>query len=251
MRIITDTNIWYYIADGTIEFHAIKHLPLTATVVNLIELLSSPGLSNPHTYKNVLAACRAIKRFNPQFNLMAPYDFAAREYLGKKFKKKFHLNSFYEICDFGVTEEKIKYYTTLRSERVKDFKDSLTAQIIANRSRPDVLSQLKIANDAADMAVRDFLNELKNILLININNVNKNRIFRNGKGLDLYVRSRAHYNQKLILESNYLPAGNDQLDLANLLYVRNEDLYWTSDPKWINIINTVNMGHKLFKKYPF
>lgn len=248
MRIITDTNIWYSIADGKYSFNDVKHLPLTATALNLIELISSPGLNGPDSYKTVLKTCRVIKRFNPHFNLMAPYDFAAREYLGKKLKKKHHLSSFYKSCEEGISDEQIKNYTSLRTDRINDFKNSLTAQIIFNKSNPEVLSQLRVANDAADSAGRDFLKELKNILSINIQNIDKNRILRKGKGMDLYLRARAHYNQKLILEKNYLPAGNDQLDLANLLYVREGDLYWTTDNKWINIINTVNMGHKLFYK---
>jgi hypothetical protein len=250
MRIITDTCIWYRIADGIYDKRLIKSLPLTATALNFIELLSSPKLSTPDGRLYILKILRNIIELNPYYNLMAPYDFAAREYLGKKIRKKFHLSQVYDICKYGFSEESIQYYISLRKNRVDDFKHSITTQIINNRTNAENMERLKKANEAALSAASDFLRELSNVLAINVRNVNTNRIFVKGKGMELYIRSRAHYNQKLFNVANYQVNGNDQLDLSNLLYVKHEDTYWTTDTKWINIIRTVNMSHKLFNIYP-
>lgn len=250
MRIITDTCIWYRIADGLYDKQFIKSLPLTATALNFIELLSSPKLLTPEGRLYILKILRTIIDINPHYNLMAPYDFAAKEYLGKKIRKKFHLSQVHDICNYGFSEKSIEYFVNLRKNRVDDFKHSLTTQIINNRTNAEIMEKLKKANDAALSAASDFLNELSNVLLINVRKVNKNRILVKGKGMEFYIRSRAHYNQKLFNVANYQPAGNDQLDLSNLLYVKHEDLYWTTDTKWKNIIKTVNMGKKLFNLYP-
>lgn len=246
MGIVTDTNILYHIADGLYPIERIKQLPLIVTASNIVELISSPKIQTEEGHRQVINVCNTIRRFNPKYQLQLPYDFVAREYFGKKLKGKILLRAFYDVCDYGIGDEQRNESVKMRKARVTDFKASMIEQIKNVKLSPEIVSKLSEANTAADSSATDFALELQKVTGVNPRSADKARIQRKGKGMDLYIRARAKYNQNLTLKKGYLPAGNDQLDLANLMYVRNEDLYWTTDEKWLNIINDVNMGHKLF-----
>lgn len=246
--IVTDTNVWYRIVEDKIDENIIKRLPITVTAFNIIELLSSPNLLNISGRKYVLKACRAIINANPHFIRNLPYEFVANEYFGKKVKRKILLSEFYKLCKEGFDNLDVEYLVGLRDERVQGFRSSLTAQIANVRSNKTLKQRIGQPDEATNISTNDFLHEIARQLKINPRKVNMKRILERGKGLELYLRARGRYNQRLSLERQS-PAGNDQFDITNLMYVKENDVYWTFDAKWIEIINEVDMGHKLFKNF--
>ncbi len=247
--IITDTNFWYDLTDGLFDKDAVKGLPIAVTAVTILELISSPKLKTEEGRRYILKVCRTIRSMNPIYIRDMPYEWAARYYLGKKVMKRIHLNRFFAICDKGFSEIDYEFFVDERKSVNKGFKDDLENQVKENRKKPEVKGIMKKVDKAADSSASDFITEIGRVLNINSRKVHWQMVQRKGKGLDFYIRARAQYNRKLHLDKGYGPAGNDQLDLANLMYVKEGDMYLTSDDKWKNIIKEINEGHRLYKLY--
>lgn len=243
--IVTDTNIWYRIAEGQISIELAKRLPLAVTAISIIELTSSPKLNTEDGKKKVLSACRAIIRANPFYLRLLPYEFAANEYLGKKLKKKISIGFFHEMCKNKFIDININERIGYRNGRVNAFRSQLMDQIKQVHSDKSIKKRLNQPQEAIDISANDFIIEIGETLGINSRKVNYKRLMNRGSGLDLYLRARDRFNQVLSLEGQQ-PANNDQFDITNLLYVRKGDLYWTLDKKWLNFIKEVKMSHKLY-----
>lgn len=247
--IITDTNFWYDLTDGNIDMDGVKGLPIAVTAVTILELISTPKLKTEEGRKYILKVCRTIRNMNPIYIRDMPYEWAARYYLGKKVMKRIHLNRFFAICDNGFDEIDYEKFVEERKNVNDGFKSDLEAQVNENRKKPEIKGIMKDVNKAADSSTNDFIIEIARVLNINSRKVHMQRILKKGKGLNFYVRARAQYNRKLHLDKGYGPARGDQLDLANLLYVKEGDMYLTSDDKWKNIIKEINEGHRLYELY--
>jgi len=246
--IITDTNIWYKIAEKQISLELAKRLPLAVTALTIIELTSSPKLNNEIGKKEVWRACQAIINANPFYLRNLPYEFAANEYLGKKLKKKISIGWFHNICRNKFNDINIKERIDSRNKRVTAFRTLLMGQIRNVHLDKTIKNQIKQPEKAVDISLNDFLIEIGKATGINSRKVKHKRVVDQGAGLDLYLKARARYNQMLSLEGQQ-PASNDQFDITNLLYVKMEDLYWTLDKKWLKIITETQMEHKLYRRF--
>lgn len=66
------------------------------------------------------------------------------------------------------------------------------------------------------------------------------------KNIEFYMRARIAYSEKLKLDKSIKPEPNDAVDLMNLIYVGQDNMYWTEDKRWKNIIKEARLGEYLF-----
>jgi hypothetical protein len=245
-RIITDTNIWYNIAEGKYSYNRIKGLPLCLTALNVMELLITPKRKTSEGKKLVIKTCKLIQKLAPYYIKYLPYQYISSKVYHKHVKhhqvSKDYLSKIIKD-DFSADNEKLinEGYKSMKDK----FKSTLDEQTKANREDLLLKKQLKDINILVTSALKDTRQEIGRELNIDISHED---ILANQKLIDefkLYYLSRAtlYYN---LTFNDFMVGKNDQFDLMNMVYVGPSDKYWSDDEKWHGKINWQGIEDYLF-----
>ena len=253
MKIITDTCIWYNIAEGDYEDGVLKKLPLVITAMTLIEILSSKNLLHPINKYKIKKIYAAIKKHNPIFYNQLPFEYAANKYFGKKLKAKTSYSLIENIINKIEDTEFINNLVEENNARLFEFKEILEKQVEKRKSliKQGVITKRYIDENYKDYVKgywEDFLKSLAKHTGISMKSISKSLLEKNGAQINPYIFSSAHYGYKLLFKGNKAHK-NDQGDNLNLLYLGINDLYWTTDKKWNGILKDAGCS-KLVYNYP-
>ena len=244
--IICDTNIWYDIGKGSIPINKIYGLPLVCTHLSLNELLNSPNLYiDQDAVRN---AVRAIKEFGSMINLQNPYIHGITRFLpdysyctdnSSEIWKQLESLLNNEIL---FSDEQVEILNNIFSERSKEFKEEIAE---LNKNALPNKNYIKDNHIRNDIRHTDYSFHFRKTLvdyLISYHKQNSNTAIQisldsdNWDDLELIIEVWSHFTKCLDINYDQKLHTNDWGDILNMIYVGRNDLYWTSEKKWNNLI---------------
>ncbi len=261
IKVICDTNIWYYLGDRTIKPEELNDYCLIATFYNFDELNSTP--KTVKDFSKVQAAAKAIVD-----NSCDQYLENAILYLTKLIyplheDKRYHYNlgirNWNEIhllgnlpSNFKPSEEIGKLYErnieikTNESEAVSAIENSLAGQV-RKQSRKlwkeDKVKYFKSSLSGIISLLNNFLNGYSE---------GKAQLTKDFdiRKIELFLSAFVFYYKKLEI-GKMKAQPNDMYDLFNMVYVRPGDKYFTRDGRWVSIINEAGLSNYLLSYPPY
>lgn len=245
MKIIADTNVWYHLSEGRYKHLVSSDAPLCLTAWTILELITSPKLLMKHERKKVIDASKAIINLNPFIIEEDPYSFIASNILGISNKSvyNFNITDLEKLVAGEISEEELKTYIQFRHERVNQFRNSVRIQQSRKLNSMQSNSLIEM-NQLIEAVGQQTVKEVEKILGILETDINIEHLRINGNQINFFLWVRAIYNFKLDNEPGYKVEKNDQGDILNMIYVGQDDKYWTSDCKWLK--NVIDSGLSKF-----
>ena len=247
MKIIADTNIWYYLGDNAELFDKAKDEPIAPTFVNIYELSKSDNiLNNEDLSRKAIQKLFAFKSnviYEPPFVYIAQlhnqFEFDPMEKIGNwlKFTEKFAKGHTIEPSkrdDFKREIDKIR--DDLNSGA--DFFNS-EAEKIRKRIKDKKAHKRKDTHQITGGFI-NFVIEATTNNEYNIKGFDLNQI-------ELLVRTLDHYF-KTLETSGMKIKDNDWFDFSILAYVQPGDKYWTNDKRWVRLIKEAGCEEYLYEK---
>lgn len=246
-KIITDTNIWYSVTQEQVDKISKTYrfvLPITV----LSELYTSPNThKSPESLLTLKKAIRMVlynARF-VDFIYFDPFEFLLKDVkadLTPRLSVAWYLNEFEYLIKFDF--DKLKTAHPVRFD-ISGLSNYLNKQSIIYKKRVDAD---KIGFKKLD--TRKFT-ENYILKLANDNLQSFNSSFPIVPNLD-YVKYELLINTfddllREISKSGKKIRNNDWIDIFNLAYVNNDDLYWTNEKSIVKSIQDVGLNHYLFQ----
>lgn len=247
-RIITDTNIWYSITKKEI-LEIIQNYEIVIPIIVLSELYTSPNIYISQVTHNELK--KAVNTILENINSIHFIEFDPFEFLLKnispnispRLSSQWYLDEFKYLLqlDYNLVKEKhpkragISDLTQFVNEKSIGYKkivdkDKNRFKNLDTRKYTESYI-LKLANDNLETINNTFpkiqaLDFSKNELLINTFDDLLREVSKSGKKIK----------------------DNDWIDIFNLTYVSQDDLYWTKEKSKIKHIENVKLEHYLYQK---
>lgn len=244
MKIILDTNIWYYLGVDEILFAKFKNLPVAPTSLNLSEIQKSDNIiNNVDLVKNALIKIFYFKNNiifeNPfiylaQLNSSPYYD---NRQLLPLLKVLVKISKGYRFKD----EQKIKIKQTIDLIR-SDFK--LLARLF-NEKAEELRLKNKHSKAWKEEDTLHITINLINYIVEVVTNNEKNLFGFDFSQIELFVKTLDLFFNE-IETTGMTIKDNDWNDLAILAYVQPNDKYYTNDKRWVKLIKAAGMEHYLF-----
>jgi len=261
VKVICDTNIWYYLSDGTIKAEELKNYCLIATFYNFDELNSTP--KTVKDFSKVQVAAKAIIDNSCDQYLENAILYLTRLIYRFHEDKLYHYNlgmrNWNEIrllgklpSDFKPSVEISKLYErniemkTNESEAVSAIENSLADQV---RKQSRKLWR--------ENKTKYFKSSLRGIIYL-LNNFlagysdGKAQLTKDFdiKKIELFITAFVYYYKNL--EVGTMKAQpNDMYDLFNMIYVQPGNKYFTRDKRWVNIISEAGLSNYLLTYPPY
>jgi len=255
-KVICDTNIWYELGKGKIKFDKTDKYDLYCTYLSLYELIHTERLKT--YFDEVSNACKAVLSYSKGIIFETPITHINN--LLRPTKSIISKSNFIEAIEYLANIEKLdndiipvldKYLlvknSTLDNSFVKSICDEIEkARFSIHQNKPFYIQFIKrneIKQSKLINLREQVVNEIKNKCpLLDIHLFTE--IF--WQQIDLYMKSRMIYFEKLKLDKIMNVEKNDAIDMINLIYVNDDCLYWTEDTRWKNIIREAKLDKLLF-----
>ncbi len=246
MRIITDTNIWYYLGQDKELFEKVKGEPVCPNYINIIEICKSENLIEKTEIAR--SAIQRMFHFKEQVIYEPPFVSIAQLTNEYKYDPVKEMGSYLQFTsDFAKgaeieankKDEFFKWIQDRRShfeEASKEFNDR------AESIRPKIENKKVHRSQDTHKLTADFLNFCVQVATdgkCSMNGVSYDQI-------ELIVKTVDHFFKTIELSSMKIQP-NDWFDLAILGYVRPGDKYWTAEKRWIRIIEEAGCEEYLYK----
>lgn len=256
-KVICDTNIWYYLGEGTLKPEQFKGYCLIATFYSLDELNSTPKTIKD--FSKVQKAAKAIVEISCDQYLENAILYLARLIYPRHEDKKYHYNlgmrNWNEIrllgtlpIDFEPTEFVKKLYEQnikikiSESEAVSNIENTLAKQV-QKQSRKlwkeSKTKYLKASLQGIIALLNSFLNEYSE---------GKAQLTKDFdiKKVELFLTAFVFYYKSLEI-GKMKAKPNDMYDLFNMIYVEPGSKYFTKDNRWVTIITEAGLTDYLFE----
>lgn len=248
MEIICDTNIWYAIACGKINLNslAVNH-KLTATYVNLRELVASPNIvDKPLLIKKSI---KAIEEYAYKIEYDAPLPFICKlSGLSKVSNNKGlelydTLKSFSSLSDSKILKKAklLSYELSKSSTNAKKGVLNVT-DFVNNELLEAIKTTVKKQKRKKQHWKADNSKELKQLI--------QNWVYRDSgysitenfdwNKIELLLGIMQRYFKELEISGRKIKP-NDWLDLFNMAYVQPSDKYWTLENSWNRYIEEAEL----------
>lgn len=249
-RIITDTNIWYNITSQEIEKISENYNLVISTLI-LNELYTSPNISkNPSTFQAVKKAINNILENLEKITFieLGPFEFLLKKILPEYQKEsliEYYLKEFRALMRLDFEIVKNKHNTRYNISELTDFinKQSIIYKKEINKNQSTKVnfkksSTLPLTESLILKFANDNLQQLNSKFPI-IEKLSSNQeLFL--KTFDGLLRQVSKTGKKI--------EDNDWVDIFNLVYVENEDLYWTKEKPKECLIVSVSLDNYLYEK---
>jgi len=250
-RIISDTNIWYGIADGSIPEKSIENLNLVLISNSLREFSISPNIkANPKLLQRAcLMALTKSKRII--------YD-SSLDIIIKTFDKKYVSN-----IDFMLkTHDEIRRFTRVEPNEIYNIPDELMSPVLKEREDvqkicnqinnailPNIRSKIKKGGSKKEHRDKSGVSGILSLINMYVQQYTSNSISLpdpyDFKEIEVFIRTWEVFFKELELSKMKIKV-NDWFDLFNIVFVNNDSLYWTRDEKWKKFIAKAGYEDKLF-----
>lgn len=247
MKIIADTNIWYYLSQEVQLLEKSLQLPIYPTFINIYELSKSHNLIDNEELSR--AAIRMLFKFQKNVILESPIIHIT------KLHQEYDYNPLDDVLDLlQFTERFAKGYRLDRS-RINGFKNILdktksefdeAANFMneeAERIRKNITDKKKHKKIDTHQVTAGFINFAVEVVTkgsCNLDQFDLNKI-------ELLLSTLDHFFKTLETSKMKFQA-NDWYDFTILGYVQPGDKYWTREKRWINLITDAGCEEYLFKE---
>jgi hypothetical protein len=244
-RVICDSNVWYYLANGTFETPEDKSL--IATSLSIMELASSETLTtNILKFKQII---NAISKYSGPIIPLNPFD-----YILVKHDPKFPIdkeplkNTLVAFSEIKIRE--IPETMQLEKETVDDIKiecrktreATVNFSKFATESLVQIRKNINKGNGKKNHVEIDTRELIKEMLISIFKDYSKSKDYTiyltNFKwdDIDFFIKVTENYFKKLEITKNMKVAPNDAVDWLNMIYVMPDDHYLTFEKSWKNLI---------------
>jgi hypothetical protein len=251
--VICDTNIWYAIADGSIDKAKLNGLNLVLTFNSLVEFASTDLLyKKPLLVREAVLAALVFSNkidLRPSFNIVSEvlvknhkHDLSegfflleeARVYTRMKDKDIYHRMSKEMIHSINSRQDEIQGVCDhINKDQLPQIRNNLE-----NKTEKKIHANRNMLEPT--IAFYKFLLGLKTQDLLFLDNPDS-------KTINALLHGTIAFFKDLELRSERKFKRNDWFDMMNLAYVNGpETLYWTNDKSWINLLKQGGMEHILF-----
>lgn len=251
MRVICDTNIWYYLSQNTPEEKFYKENNLISTFISIDELSKSFNIvRNQELVQNSI---RAIFKYSERENNTI-YD-PPLVYLKKLSNPSFEYDTYSKhrvSFDFtsklatGVIladsdKQEIKKYCLDREKRIKDFTDIFNVR--ASEIQLKIKNKKKHREEYSWELNKEFINFLVGSYT-KTEGLDENFDWNK---IDLFLKVLKVFFNDMELGARKMQI-NDVNDLFQLIYVKPNEKFWTKEVKWIRYIKDLKLDNYLFDK---
>jgi hypothetical protein len=242
--LICDINIWYGLANKSINPEKLRNYHLVGTGINISEFASTPNLIN--NLKSVVEAARAMQKYhyiifksNFYDHMIARFvedfepDDSTNEMLLENLLLLTKIDPESDISQKNINNatKQISVIIDKKNKIAKDF----------NTRIPEIRQIIKDTGGKKEHREKDFTISHKRFFLSMISNYSKqfyNEDFRisvedeSWRNLDFFIRAWDEYFRTMELQQGMKLHGNDFADLFNLVYVQPGWKYTTMENKW-------------------
>ena len=263
-RIITDSSVLYNIADGTTNQSDFANKHLVTSYLNLREILSGYNIINGRSH--YVGLCdEAIKKYYSEIVPYEEYDYLLMNIIydykvdGSKFNlllKTFEQSAYtrFAVTDFNKAFGKMVIEATRKPlqdslNRINyDFKIAKenNAQILGSHkkaleSRKQFLSEDISQSSRAEIMMlllrNQYVTNPKDVI-IGVENTSRWEKF------DFFLNVYSEYMKDFVAGKRTTLKYNDWADLWMTVYVGRNDLFWTAEKYWIELIKSNSLTAK-------
>ncbi len=260
-KIICDTNIWYYVENGTIklEDYEFKY-PLYSTYLSLNELFTTPlWIDNPELVFRVIDSMFA----NSNLILMFPDDYIWGICLGIDI-------NYNQLIDVEIKADiefykkaKVDFHSSLQAKPIFDaWIDNVNNFNLEQKKRADKVKEVEkeMKEISLEINYKKMIYKDENAIKEKLNSQIEEKFYSIFNKLDSsnYINILSEFKKqfelfnhttfqvmKLLTITKFAHQENDFEDLDNLIYVNESDLYWTEEKRWINLVKDSKMNKYL------
>ncbi|SKC47143.1 hypothetical protein [Ohtaekwangia koreensis] len=252
--VICDTNIWYYLGDGTIDPNSLKDYSLIATFYNFEELITTPN--NLTNFQQVRRAAKAIVNYSSKQYLENAFLYLANQitpnYEDTKYGYNLGIRNWAEIRRMAALDDSFQLTPELKAEYEKNaINRGKQGQQVAQIEN-DFVTNVKAHSKKVwkTNSSKYFKERFKGILL-ELNDYLKmfsdGRIEMQGKHIkqvELFLTAFLQFSKNTEV-AKWVVKPNDAYDLYNLIYVKPGSKYFTRENRWKNLIAEAGLDHYL------
>jgi len=258
-KVICDTNIWYNLGNGSLKFENSDKYALCFTYLSLFELIHSANLKDD--FKKVSKACKAVITYSSCFIIESPLNHLINLLHPLEFRKSnsnfieaiTYLSSIDDLDKDILLEldkhlsshnDKLdKYFVTYISEQMASFKNVIYKDRTSTFKYKELIKTRKMKEGKFENLKCQIIQEIGDISGISKSYFSE----KFWKQIEVFLKSWAVYTDKLKFDKTMNPKPNDAADLTNLVYVNEDNLYWTEDRRWINILKEAKLEKYMFQ----
>jgi hypothetical protein len=260
--LITDTNIWYDLADGKIDIESLSERPVVLTAASLFEIITSCKIINNQRYiKNIN---KLIKIITPIYYDEMPLEFILNRDYNIKVNTPLQIESIIKTVSNLEDTNYLKQLVDTRKSLNYEFKKSVDNQKKSIRKNIKLFNYDDSYNIQKPVYMKQAIKKL-NCFLNSTLSVSKIKLsyedVSSNSKLFPFLSLHAAYSYYLNYENNggNSAGKNDQIDLLNFMYVNVNDNYLSSDNIYKKIRNVDNslshyfepieiIGEKIFRR---
>jgi hypothetical protein len=247
MKIIADTNIWYYLGKDKELFEKVMTEPICPTFVNIYELSKSDNILNNEELSRL--AIQRLFAFRSNVIYEPPFIYTAKLHNDLEFDPLKEIGGWLKF-----TEKFAKGHSVEPSKR-DEFKKEI------DRIRGDLNSGADFFNEEAEK-IRERINDKKehkkkdthqitggfiNFIVESTTEKQYNLEGFDLNQIELLIRTLDHFF-KTLETSTMKIKDNDWFDFSILAYVQPGDKYWSNDKKWKILIKDAGCEKYLYEK---
>lgn len=246
MKIIADTNIWYYLGKDDSLYDMVKTEPIYPTFANIYELSKSDNILNHEELSR--SAIQRLFAFKKNTIYEPPFFYVARLHNNLEF------DPLKEIGSWLTFTEKFAKGHSIEPSKRDDFKKEIDqirndlnlGAIFFNEEVEKIRKRIehkkehkKIDSLQGTGGFINFIVESTTDKQYNLEGFDLNRV-------ELLIKTLDHFFKTLETTAMKIKE-NDWFDFSILAYVQPGDKYWTYDKKWINLIKGAGCEQYLYK----
>jgi hypothetical protein len=245
MKVIADTNIWYYLGQEETLFDSVKDEPIAPTFINIIELARSYNLIDQEDLTRKAIQKLFHYRLNAIFE--PPFIYLAKLLCNYLYNVRTEFGSILEFTSLiakggSIDSSKIEQYRT--------FLDSKNAILQANNSLLNIEAEAikgRIKDKKRHKSINtlqltgtfiNFCVEKSTDPKCSLQDFDLDRIELFVKTLDYFFKTLETSGMKLQL--------HDWYDFSILAYVQPGDKYWTKEKRWLKLIEDAGCHDYLY-----
>ena len=250
-RIITDTNIWYRISNEEIR-NISKDYQLVVPIILLNEIYTSPNITiSENTFKDQKKAVNAIieNLIYIEFIEYYPFHFLLKNShyeLKQQQYSKFYIEEFRAISKLKY--ENVQNISTKRvdiSVLTKNINEtSYVYKQLINKNL-ETKTKFKKFNtlEFTESLILKYANDI-----LEVENTNFPKIIKLSSENEIFLKTFDKLLREVSANTTKKVEDNDWVDIFNLIYVGNNDLYWTKEKSKKKLVIESGLENYLFEK---
>ncbi len=247
MKIIADTNIWYYLGQAPKLFDKVKDEPIVPTFVNIYELSKSHNIIDKEELSR--AAIQKMFAFKKHVIYEPPFTYIS------KLHNNIEFDPVKEIGTWLTFTEKFAKGHSIASDKKEDFRKEIenirshldSGASFFNREAEKIRDRITNKKEHKDKDTYQVTGGFLNFCVESTSQKKYNLEGFDLNKIELLVKALDHFFKTLETSKMKIQA-NDWYDFAILAYVQPGDKYWTKEKRWKRLITEAGCEEYLYEK---